>query len=171
MALFTGKRDISLYRSLNRQLITKIMGTTVNYYKLSIIDTKVNIYQQGIQKIYFPNVKIAGIIDFRQVSMDTSQMGTNFIQALKIKFDRLYLKQKQLYPQIGDVIQWNNNYYQIASSIENQFIAGQTQQQYNWSIICQCNIITNNIAQIDQINQYIQQKAYSQTPIPQRLYR
>ncbi len=170
MGLFIGKRDLRFYRTIGRQLIVKIMGTTINYFKLNT-QTISNLYEEGINKVFFPDVKIAGIISFSQASMQMTQIGTNFIQSMNLKFDRQYLKQIGIYPQIGDVIQWNKNDYEITSVIQNQFVAGLTQEQYNWSFVCQCILISKRNTQLQEVRQFITDNTTYQSSIPDKLYR
>ena len=62
MALFGGQRDMSLFRTLNKELINDIIDTEVYYYKIILDETKVNLYGEGKDKSYFNPVKIPAII-------------------------------------------------------------------------------------------------------------
>ena len=48
MALFGSARDASLVRSINRELINEFIDTEVAFYKLSLEDTRSNIYDESI---------------------------------------------------------------------------------------------------------------------------
>ena len=47
MPLFHGQRDAGLVHKFNMELITDIIDTEVAVYKLSIPDTKTNIYNES----------------------------------------------------------------------------------------------------------------------------
>ena len=47
MALFGGARDISLFRGLNRELISDIITQQCIYYKFKLNETKVNMYGEA----------------------------------------------------------------------------------------------------------------------------
>ena len=44
MALFGSARDASLIRHVNNELITNIVDTEIEHYKLSMADTRENMY-------------------------------------------------------------------------------------------------------------------------------
>ena len=66
MALFGGSRDISLFHSLNKELINDLIQTEVAYYKFALEQTKANVYGEAPGKNYYEPLKIACLID-RQV--------------------------------------------------------------------------------------------------------
>ena len=43
MALFGGSRDVSLFRSLNKELINDIIQTEVAYYKFTLVCSRANL--------------------------------------------------------------------------------------------------------------------------------
>lgn len=139
-------------------MINKIIGSAINYYKIDTQKSQTNIYGQSTNKTFFQNIKIMGLIEFEDYSTQNSQFGYNIFNKLKIRLDRQYMsKQIELYPCVGDIIQWNNSYYDISSVIQNQFIGGQTQQQNNWSIICQCILTKKSKLFIESLVQYTSQ--------------
>ena len=131
MPLFKRQKDINLFRHLNKQLILKIIDTTISVYKINSIQSKADLYGDSLKRIYFPDVSIGALIQHDTPTIDMNQFGHNYLQAITVRFDRDILKDINLYPQIGDIIQWNSNYYQIATSIQDQLIAGQQSQIYN----------------------------------------
>ena len=56
MALFGSARDASLIRSLNRELINDFVDTEVALFKLSLEDSRANMYDESDNKIYFNSV-------------------------------------------------------------------------------------------------------------------
>ena len=53
MALYGGKRDISLFRHLNRELMGDIVSQECVYYKLKLAETKVNLYGESAGAKYW----------------------------------------------------------------------------------------------------------------------
>lgn len=131
MPLFKRQKDINLFRHINRQLIIKIIDTTVSVYKINSIQTAANLYGESLDKIYFPDVSVGALIQHDAPSVQMNQFGHNYLQAITVRFDRDIIKDINLYPEIGDIIQWNSNYYQISTAIQDQLIAGQQTQIYN----------------------------------------
>ena len=58
MALFGSARDASLIRSINRELINNIIDVEVAFYKLSLNDTKANMYDESDKKVYYQPIRL-----------------------------------------------------------------------------------------------------------------
>ena len=63
MALFGGKRDISLFKNISKELINDIIQTEVAYYKFALEQTKINVYGEAPGKNYYEPLKIASLIN------------------------------------------------------------------------------------------------------------
>ena len=53
MPLFGGSRDISLFRTMNRELINDIIQTEIAYYKIILDQTVTNVYGESNKKYYY----------------------------------------------------------------------------------------------------------------------
>ena len=51
MALFGSARDASLIRSINRELINEFIDIEIAFYKLSLEDTRANMYDEADNKV------------------------------------------------------------------------------------------------------------------------
>ena len=147
--LYFKSKDINLINSINNEIISDIIDTKVNIFKLSIYNTEENLYGESLRKVYFPGVQVAGLIDHEDESFDTDDFGPDLQQSITINFHRNILKNINLYPEIGDVIEYNNKQYEIGGTIENQFLGGQT--SLNHSVICQCHLTRKSRTLIDKI--------------------
>lgn len=126
MALFGSSRDISLFRHLNKELINDIISQEVDYYQLSLDDTKTNLYGEAPDgKIYFPAVRFACLIqpDPQTWSVD-DQIGVNVSRVINFAFLRDILTEINVVPIVGDVINWSGVYWEIDAVIESQLFAG-----------------------------------------------
>ena len=63
MPLFHGQRDAGLVHRFNMELIADIIDTEVAVYKLSIEDTKTNLYNESDKKVYYSPIKVPALID------------------------------------------------------------------------------------------------------------
>lgn len=154
-ALYGGIRDISLFNKINRELISKIIEQKVGYYQISLDNTPTNVYgeaEEGI-KNYFPPVLIDCLIDRGDYEGKYSEIGPNIGRNFSFRFLRTILIEKNVIPQIGDIILWNNDYYEVNLVNENQPIVGKI-PEYNYgeshldnfgssfSIICNAQYIS-----------------------------
>ena len=124
MALFGGSRDISLFNNLNKELINDIIQTEVGYYKFVIEKTISNIYGESMGKMYYEPVRLAGLIDRQDQSWSSDEFGSDINQTLNFKFLKKELKDINLVPEVGDILLFRNNFYEVDEKIENQLILG-----------------------------------------------
>ena len=124
MALFGGNRDISLFHSLNKELINDILQTEVAYYKFALEQTKINVYGEAPGKNYFEPLKIACLINRTDQSWSSDEFGSDINQIVNFRFLKEELRNINLVPEIGDLLLFRNNFYETDSRIENQLLLG-----------------------------------------------
>ena len=124
MALFGGSRDISLFHNLNKELINDIIQTEVAYYKFALEQTTVNVYGEAPGKNYYEPLKIACLINRQDQSWSSDEFGSDINQTIGFQFLKDELKDINLIPEVGDILLFRNNFYEIDSKIENQLILG-----------------------------------------------
>ena len=124
MALFGGSRDISLFHNLNKELINDIIQTEVAYYKFALEQTVSNVYGEAPGKNYYEPIKIACLIDKQDQSWSSDDFGSDINQIIGFSFLKETLQDINLFPQVGDLLLFKNNFYEVDSRVENQFILG-----------------------------------------------
>ena len=124
MALFGGSRDISLFHSLNSELLKDIIQTEVAYYKFALEQTTVNVYGEAPGKNYYEPLKIACLIDLQDQTWSSDDFGNDVNQSVTFRFLKDELKTINLVPEVGDIVLYFNNFYEVDSRIENQYILG-----------------------------------------------
>lgn len=123
MPLFGSSRDVSLVRRLNRELINGIINTEVVIYKISTQFTKVNIYGESTKKVFFNPMRINSLITRQDKDFDGDDYNT-FIREIKFSFLRDDLKDKNLVILEGDVVKWDNEYYELTYVSINELWTG-----------------------------------------------
>jgi|TARA_B110000908_G_scaffold2033_1_gene2691 hypothetical protein len=124
MALFGGSRDISLFHNINSELIKDIIQTEVGYYKFVIEKTSSNIYGESMGKMFYEPVRLAGLIDRQDQAWSSDDFGSDVNQTVNFKFLKDELIQINLVPEVGDLLLFRNNFYEVDTKIENQLIMG-----------------------------------------------
>lgn len=135
MALYGSSRDISFFHVINNELLHNIIEQNVGYYQISLDETSVNIYgeAEGGTKMYYPPVLVICLIDRGDYEGNyDNQIGPDFTRNFSFRFLRKDLIAQNVVPQIGDVILWNNDYYEINLVNENQTIVGKV-PEYNYN--------------------------------------
>jgi hypothetical protein len=163
MSLYGENRDISLFRHLNRELMNNIIEQKVGYYKIMLDRSLPNMYGESTKKLYNDPVLINCLIERGDTAPLTNDFGMDVTRPMKFRFLRDDLAGIDLstelpadgtgfayniVPEVGDVIMWNNDYYEANNVNENQLIVGKdplysyASQTDNfgssWSIIVEC---------------------------------
>lgn len=159
MALFGKSRDISLFTTLNKELIVDIIDTEVAVFKLSLEQTTTNIYEESDNKIYYAGVKISCLINRSAQQYNFDNPTIDFSQNIEFQFLRDILKEVEVVIEVGDLIEYNGEYYEIDNVIENQYILGKnpdyasTGEEWgaNFSIIAQGHLTRRSKLNIEPI--------------------
>ena len=124
MALFGKSRDISLFHNLNNELLKDIIQTEVAYYKFALEQTTSNVYGESMGKNYYEPMKIACLIDRSDQAWTSNEFGSDINQSVGFQFLKNELKDINLIPEVGDILLFRYNFYEIDGKIENQLILG-----------------------------------------------
>jgi len=140
MSLFGTARDASLVRHIGRELVNNIIEQQVGYYKIDLSKTTTNMYGEanGTKTFYDP-VLINCLIERTPQTWSTDSFGPDVKQDLTVRFLRDDLAgidlsmelpeggrgfQYGVVPEVGDIMLWQNNYYEVDGIIKNQLFVG-----------------------------------------------
>ena len=142
MALFGSARDISLFRHVSRELMADIITQQCSFYKYKLEETKVNIYGEAAEeKYYMGPVLLNCLIERENQSYPESDLATDFTWGATFKFLRDDLLNKMedfneffdptnyqyganLVPEVGDIIMYQDGYYEVDNTNANQYFMG-----------------------------------------------
>ena len=148
MPRFNSQKDVEFFRHISKELVDEVMEVLVVMYKLSVSETPVNLYGESMKKKYYIGVQIPCIIDREQKRPDSDGAIIDYKQTSTFAFLRDTLQEKSIYPEAGDIIDWDGTYWEIDNVSENQLIGSQT--YYNWSIVCISHMTSRTTLQIEQ---------------------
>lgn len=142
MALFGSKRDVSLIRHLNRELLHNIITQKVAFYKFNLEKSKTNIYgESNGKKSFSAPLLLNCLIKRTPENFEETNIGTDFNRTNEYYFLRDDLVAANMLPEVGDVIYDHGDYYEIEQQIHNQFFMGKD-PDYNYAP----NPINNELA-------------------------
>jgi len=128
MALFGSDRDMSLFRSVNRELINRYIDTEVVLYKLALADTDINIYGESDRKSYYQPVRMNALIARDATTAQDEGYGMDKNRTALFSFFKPDLIEKNLIIEIGDIIYWDLEYYEVDNeSMSQEHIAGRSE--------------------------------------------
>lgn len=154
MALFAGPRARSFFRHHSRQIVNRIVAQEVLYYKLSLAESKYNIYGESKNKMYNQPILIACLFLAEEQVSEDDAYGKSRGQRADFRFLRDDLVKLNLFMEAGDIICWQESYYEVDLVTENQRVLGKNPEyslesdleKYgeSWSIICKTHLTSVN---------------------------
>lgn len=132
MALFGGRRDIGLFRSINRELLGNIINQQCSIYKIKLNETYTNIYGEAIgDKLFDGPFLFNCLISRGEQSQTDDDFGPSFDWPLEFRFLRDDLLQTAVVLEIGDIIMYNDSYYEVDNINENEYFMGKNPDYAN----------------------------------------
>ena len=121
---FIPQKEIDLIDSMNEELIDEIIGQAVDIYKISIDDTKDNLYGESSTKYYNDGFRVNCLINWSEPTIEQDEFGPDVNTSIEMYFHRTTLSEANFYPEIGDMVDWNDTYFEINGVTEPQIIGG-----------------------------------------------
>jgi hypothetical protein len=148
MPKFLQARDIDLFKSIARELVDTVVQNTIVLYKINMTETKVNIYGESLNKTWYPGVQLYALYSKSPEDVVYEGFGPEMQQNITFKLDRAMCEEKNLYPEVGDIIFFDTSYYEIDNTNEIQFIGGSPDN--NFSIVCETFMVSKSTLNIEE---------------------
>lgn len=151
MPRFVSDRDFNLMQHFNRELLNTVVDVDIILYKIILDNTSINIYGESTNKTRYTGIELKSLVKFKKTVSDTTAgFGVDVDQGVEFRFVRKLLEEVQVYPEIGDIISYDDSYYEIDNVNDTQYVAG---QPYNSiSILCEAHLTRISGINIEEIN-------------------
>ena len=124
MALFGSGRDASLIRHMNKELVVNIIDMEIEFYKLVLDATRENLYGESDSKSYYNPIKIPCIVQKDEKTMIGDDYGIDSTRTGIFAFNKDYLRDRTIIIEEGDIVLWDNEYYEIDKTSGSQYWRG-----------------------------------------------
>jgi hypothetical protein len=128
--LFGSNRDFNLLVGINRELVKDIVEQEVLYYKLDLYGTEANIYGESSEKVWQSALKLNCMVTRGDQVISVDEFGPDLSREMSFAFIKQDLIDTNMFPEVGDVISWHEDYFLVDTVRENQFFLGRD-KQYN----------------------------------------
>jgi len=144
MALFGGMRDAKYLASINSELINSIIDTEIEFFKLILETTNSNTYGESDSKSYYDSIILPCIITKENKTSTMDDYGHSYTRTAQFGLSRDLLEKADFYPEVGDIVLWDNEYYELDNIESNQYFTGKNPETwpngenhgYSVSVIC-----------------------------------
>ena len=121
---FGSNRDFELLINMGQELLHDVVEQEILYHKLSLEDTDVNLYGESLQKSFWQAVKLNCLITRGDQVIDIQEFGPDLGREASFAFLRRDLTNVSVLPEVGDIVQWHNDFYEVDTVRENQLFLG-----------------------------------------------
>ena len=123
------RRDVRFMNSLNGELLGDIIEQLVVIYKINPNKTQSTIYGESMDKIYYPGVETSCLVESDPQTTNYEGFGPDVKKRTVFRFHQKLCEIKKIcFTEIGDIVFWENTYFEIANIVENQFLGGQLEK-------------------------------------------
>ena len=147
---FIPQKEINMIDAMNEELIDEIVGQSVDIYKVSVENTDANIYGESTTKYYENGFRVNCLLLYDEPEDLQDEFGHDVNASIEMYFQRENLASGSLnfYPEVGDIVDWNDFYWEINGTTEPQLVAGNP--DYNHQIKCTANRARLSALQIEE---------------------
>lgn len=132
MALFGSLRDIETFKGISREVVDDIISQQIGYYKLVLKDTNANLYGESLNKTFVGPVLFNCLIERGDFTATESDFGPDISRDVTFRILRDDMIIANIFPEIGDIVLYNEAYYEVENVNENQLIVGKD-NSYSYS--------------------------------------
>lgn len=139
MPRFVSQKDFNFFQHINNELVINVVDVDVILYKIALETTAINLYGEATEKARYTGVELKSLIKYnKNTSTTDAGFGVDIEQKVEFRFSRSLLQEVNVFPEIGDIIYYDDSYYEIDNINDTQFVAG---QPYNsLSILCNAHL-------------------------------
>lgn len=129
MALFGTVRDAIMQIGVASEFVSNVVTQQIGYYRVILNQTPPNVYGEALVKDYIGPVLINCLIvrgDFATVT--DNNFGPDSRREADFRFLKQDLEYANVVPETGDIIMYNELYYEVDNVNENQYFLGKDPQ-------------------------------------------
>jgi hypothetical protein len=113
-----------MFSNINNELLGQVIEQKVGYYQAILSESDPNIYGESLDKKYIGPVLLTCLLERGDTEPITDDFGMDFTRKLTVRFFRPHLITANVEPSVGDIILWNEDYYEVNNVNENQLVVG-----------------------------------------------
>ena len=124
MALFGSVRDASTLTGVALEFVDNVITQQIGYYSVYLPNTPSNVYGEGLVKDYIGPVLINCLIVRGDFATRNDEFGPDTFRVVNFRFLKVSLEAANVVPKTGDVVMYNEAYYEVDNVNENQLFLG-----------------------------------------------
>ena len=130
MALFGGIRDAKFLDSVNAELLNAIVDTEIEFFKLIIESSDSNMYGESPSKSYYDSILLPCLITKESKTATMDDYGHSYTRTAQFGISRDILERADFFPEVGDIVFWDNEYFELDNVDANQYFVGKNPETW-----------------------------------------
>lgn len=148
MPRFVTERDFQFFQHINKEIVIEVVDLPVVLYKIIPDIVSINIYGESTSKTRYRGINLHALVQYPKTEQASEGFGFDSNQNVEFRFVRKLLQDVEVYPEVGDIIGYDANYYEIDNVNEVQLIAGRP--QFDHSVICSAHLTRRSSLNIEE---------------------
>ena len=151
---FISDQDFEMIQQYNNEFVEEVVEVLVRFYKMDVDRTKATFRGETAPagKKYDRVIELHSLVVPDDQQTDDADYTYDVNRAANFGFQRERLKDKDFYPQRGDLIEWDEEFFEIENVVDNELLG--TKYFYRHSIVCDTHRVrTSNTDLIDNTRQ------------------
>lgn len=148
MPKFFNARDLDFIKTISEEIVDYVVEQAVVLFKVSVGETKTNLYGESLGKVWRAPSTLMGIVDREPQNIVYEGFGADKSQTVEFRFNIQRLRDESYsvpkvrdidgvlvpteaiqniqvgYPEIGDVILFDGAYYEVGHITSNSLVGG-----------------------------------------------
>lgn len=122
--IFGSIRDTGTLLHIGRELVQDVVEQEILLYKVNLEQTLDNIYGEATEKYYWTPLKINCLIRRGEQDWSVQDYGSDVNRVTEFAFFKEDLRDAGAIIEVGDVIEWSKDYFEVDGIKENQMFLG-----------------------------------------------
>jgi hypothetical protein len=124
MALFGTVRDAAMQIGVAQEFVNNVVTQQIGYYKVVLPDTQPDVYGEAFVKSYIGPVLMNCLIVRGDFTTTIDNFGPDVRRIAGFRFLKVDLVEANVVPETGDIVMYNELYYEVDNVNENQYFLG-----------------------------------------------
>jgi len=128
--------------------LNAIVDTEIEFYKLVVEQSNSNIYGESTSKSYYDSILIPCLITKEGKTSNMDDYGHTYTRTAQFGISRDIIEKAGFYPEVGDLVKWDNEYYQLDNVDANEYFTGKnpntwpngSDHGYSVSVLCDAHV-------------------------------
>lgn len=152
--IFGSTRDVRMILHIGREFVQDMVEQEVLYYKINLEGTEVNLYGESDSKEYWGPVRLTCLIKRGDQEWGELESVPDMNRTFSFAFYKEDLRDAECLPEVGDIIEWHKDYFEVDNIKENQMFLGKDQEYriqdrepdrtgnfgHSVSVVCGCHL-------------------------------